>query len=161
ANSISSLESLFSGNPPPIPGVLAGIADLNQRGQIAFVFPGSGNQYPDMGRELGLLFPRILDRQERENRFLRSQYAADGFWSGLPVDNVHPRSILFAQVSNGTLVADLLRAFGVEPDAAIGYSLGESASLFGLRVWRDRDEMLKRLRESTLFASDLAPPYNS
>ena len=132
-----------------------------EKGRIAFVYPGSGNHFTDMGRELGLLFPQILDRQQSENRRLRSQYAADEFWNGSPVDNVHPRTNLFAQVSLGTLITDLLRSFGVEPDAVIGYSLGESASLFGMRVWRDRDEMLERLQRSTLFASDLAPPYNS
>ena len=33
----------------------------------------------------------------------------------------------------------LVRSFGVRPDAALGYSLGESAALFALRAWTDRD----------------------
>jgi PfaB family protein len=132
-----------------------------EAGRVAFVFPGSGNHFPDMGRELGLLFPEVLDRQQAENRRLRSQYAPVEFWNGTPVDDVPPRTILFAQVSFGTMIADLLRRFGIEPHAVIGYSLGESASLFGMRVWRQRDEMLERLRNSTLFASDLAPPYDA
>ncbi len=136
-------------------------SELRTIGRVAFVFPGSGNHFTDMGREIGLLFPEVLDRQQSENRQLRSQYAADEFWNGAPVDDVPPRTILFAQVSLGTLIADLLRQFGIEPSAVIGYSLGESASLFGMRVWHDRDGMLERLRNSTLFASDLAPPYNS
>jgi 3-hydroxymyristoyl/3-hydroxydecanoyl-(acyl carrier protein) dehydratase len=44
----------------------------------------------------------------------------------------------------------------VQPRAAIGYSLGESAALFALGAWRDRDEMLTRMRTSTLFTRDLA-----
>src|SRR5262249_53050600 len=123
--------------------------------------PGSGNHFAEMGRELGLFFPEILDRQQRENRRLRSQYAPESFWEGSQAEEPHPRTILFAQVSCGTLLTDLLRSFGIEPDAVIGYSLGESASLFGMRVWTGRDEMLQRLQTSTLFASDLAPPYNS
>ncbi|MCE9533679.1 MAG: hypothetical protein K8T89_21515 [Planctomycetes bacterium] len=130
-------------------------------GRIAFVYPGSGNHFPDMGRELGLLFPQILDCQQDENERLRSQYAPEAFWNGQPAEEPHPRTILFAQVSVGTLITDLIRSFGIEPQAVIGYSLGESASLFGMRVWRDRDLMLQRLQESTLFATDLAPPYNS
>jgi len=43
----------------------------------------------------------------------------------------------------------------------LGYSLGESASLFGMRCWLARDEMFERLRRSTLFSSDLAFPFNS
>lgn len=141
-------------------GVFSGRADDDSRGQIAFVYPGSGNHYPDMGRELGLLFPAILDRQQQENRRLRCQYAADAIWHDA-TDEPHPRTALFAQMSFGTFVSDLLQAFGMKPDAVLGYSLGESAGLFGMRVWTDRDEMLRRLEESTLFASDLAPPYNA
>src|SRR4029079_2900095 len=36
-------------------------------GRIAFVFPGSGNQFADMGRELALQWPEILRRQDAEN----------------------------------------------------------------------------------------------
>ena len=45
--------------------------------------------------------------------------------------------------------------FGVHPDAAIGYSLGESAALFALRAWAGRDVMLRAMNASTLFAGDL------
>ena len=38
----------------------------------------------------------------------------------------------------------------------IGYSLGESAGLFSLRAWTDRDLMLQRMNASTLFTTDLA-----
>ena len=43
----------------------------------------------------------------------------------------------------------------------IGLSLGESAGLFGMRIWHDRDAMFRRMQRSTLFNSDLAPPYNA
>ena len=47
------------------------------------------------------------------------------------------------------------------PDAAIGYSLGESAALVALRAWTDRDEMLRRLRSSPLFQTELAGPCDA
>lgn len=137
-------------------GIFIRRASANAGGQIAFVFPGSGNHYADMGRELGLLFPAILERQERENRRLRSQYANDEIEA-----KPHPRTVLFAQVSFGTFASDLLRSFAIEPDAVLGYSLGESAGLFGMRVWTDRGAMLHRLEESSLFATDLAAPFNA
>ena len=58
----------------------------------------------------------------------------------------------------GSLVTDVLRGLGVTPDAAIGYSLGESAALVALRAWANRDEMHGRLRSSPLFESELAGP---
>jgi len=156
---LGDLEATLRGDDRP--NALARTTVPEPIGRIAFVYPGSGNHFQDMGRELGLLFPRILDRQQAENAWLRSQYAADEFWNGTPKGSAHPRTILFAQVSCGTLVTDVLRSFAIEPQAVLGYSLGESASLFGMRRWRDRDLMLHRLQESTLFASDLAAPFNA
>jgi 3-hydroxymyristoyl/3-hydroxydecanoyl-(acyl carrier protein) dehydratase len=92
---------------------------------------------------------------------LRSQFAADEIWGANDVDELHPRTLLFAQVALGTLVTDLLRSCGIEPDAAIGYSLGESASLFACRAWTHRDQMLGRVERSPLFTSDLAHPFNA
>ncbi len=59
------------------------------------------------------------------------------------------------------MVSDLLRGFGVEPVAAIGYSLGESAALFALRAWTGRDEILRRMEQSPLFATELAGPCDA
>ena len=56
----------------------------------------------------------------------------------------------------GCAVSDIVRSFGVSPAAVIGYSLGESAGLFALRAWQERDSMLLQMYDSTLFTSDLA-----
>ena len=44
------------------------------------------------------------------------------------------------------------------PEAAIGYSLGESAALIALRAWTARDAMYRRLVLSPLFQTELAGP---
>jgi acyl transferase domain-containing protein/3-hydroxymyristoyl/3-hydroxydecanoyl-(acyl carrier protein) dehydratase len=128
--------------------------------KTAFVFPGFGNHYKGMGRALALAWPEILRRQDGENDFLASQYRAEAFWSaaGAPPS---ARDAIFGSVTVGTLTSDLMRFFGVEPDAAVGYSLGESAALFALRAWRDRDEMLRRMERSELFTGDLVAPWRS
>ena len=59
------------------------------------------------------------------------------------------------------LAADVLESLGVTADALIGQSLGESAGLFAMRIWRDRDGLWRRVQESSLFGSDLAPPYEA
>lgn len=156
----------FEGAPArplrPFPGLKAfqnGKSDNQPSpGRIAFVFPGSGNQFAGMGRELALQWPEVLRRQDQDNARLASQMHADKFWNGPLTPEVlsDHRALICAQVSFGTMVADLAAHFGLRPDAAIGYSLGESTALLALRVWRQRDEMLDRLSQSSLFASDLA-----
>jgi len=125
---------------------------------IAFVFPGSGNHYPGMGMDLFSRWPEILQRQDSENLYLRKQFQPELFWNGAAsseIDDDH-RAVIFGQVATGCAVSDLVRSFGVQPSAVIGYSLGESAGLLALRTWRDRDGMYTRMQESTLFTHDLA-----
>jgi PfaB family protein len=134
---------------------------LGLQGKLAFVFPGSGNHFAGMGRELALNFPHVLRQQGSENNELASQYAPDIFWQQSIPANATAKQFLFGQVALGTLVSDVLASVGVKPDAMIGQSLGESAGLFGLRVWTSRDEMLNRVQSSTLFGEDLGPPYRA
>ena len=136
-------------------------APLGERGKVAFVFPGSGNHFAGMGRDLGVQWPEILRRQQPENANLFSQYTPNRFWNETIPAMTTAKEFLFGQVTLGTLTADLLTHLGVQATAMIGQSLGESAGLFGMRVWRDRDEMLKRIQQSSLFATDLAPPYDA
>lgn len=131
---------------------------LGPAGKIAFVFPGSGNHYAGMGMELFSRWPEILRRQDRENRLLRAQFQPELFWNGASpaLFNEDHRAVIFGQVAIGCAVSDLVQKFAVHPAAVIGYSLGESAGLFALRAWRDRDGMYARMQESTLFTHDLA-----
>ncbi len=128
-----------------------------RQGKLAFVFPGSGSHFAEMGRDLAVHWPEILRRQDAENQLLASQMFASQFWnasaqSGQPLDH---RTLICGQVALGTLVSDLAASFGLRPQAAIGYSLGEATALFALRAWRSRDEMLRRVGKSTLFTQDL------
>src|SRR5262249_13561476 len=55
---------------------------LGRSGKIAFVFPGSGNHFAGMGRELAVRWPHVMRRQQRESRRLKDQFAPDRFWIG-------------------------------------------------------------------------------
>ncbi len=130
---------------------------------ICFVFPGSGNTFSHMGRELFVQWPEILRRQHQENLYLRRQYRPDCFWD---IDRGHEdavsqkcrdrRAMIFGHVSLCTGVSDLVQTYGIKPNFVVGYSLGETAGLFALRAWSSRDEMLVKIQESTLFTKDLA-----
>ena len=136
---------------------------LGSHGRLAYVFPGSGNAFLGMGRELLSAFPEILIRQDFKNERLNDQYRPELIWYGKSTTELldDHKAMIFGQVAIGTAVCDLLARFGFQPSASLGYSLGESAALFGLRAWKDRDEMLGRMDAATLFGSDLVYPFNA
>jgi len=136
---------------------------LTDKGQVAFIFPGSGNQFPHMGRELGLLWPEIFEQQHRDNQRLKDQFQPHLFWNGTEREQIEQdhNGMIIAHVALCTALSDLVRRLGVSPQAAIGYSLGESSSLFSLKAWQQRDAMLERIEASPLFTRDLGGPCDS
>src|SRR5262249_6460549 len=134
---------------------------LGQAGQVAFVYPGSGNDFAGMGRDLAVRWPTVLRRQDDQNEHLCSQYVPHRLWDDDATDLGTTRERIFGQVALGTLVTDVVRTFGIRADAALGYSLGESAMLFALRAWTARDRMLRMMNESPLFATDLCGPCDA
>ena len=130
--------------------------------RLAFVYPGLGNQFAGMGRDLSALWPDVLDAQDLENAYLKTNsIPASGGAINCPAPSPTIESPILGSVAVGALVTDVLRGLGVSPDAAIGYSLGESAALIALRAWTDRDEMLRRLSSSPLFQTELAGPCDA
>ncbi|TPW19557.1 MAG: 3-hydroxyacyl-ACP dehydratase, partial [Elusimicrobia bacterium] len=146
---------------------------LGRVGRVAFVFPGSGNQYIGMGREAFAQWPEVLRPLDAEVERLKDQFVPELFapwslswpqgWEDTALERLASdhKAMIFGQVSHGAALSDLVRSFGVEPTAVIGYSLGETAGLFALRLWTQRDEMLKRMEDSDLFVSELAGPCNA
>lgn len=143
------------------------------RGDLAFVFPGSGNQYLGMTVGLAAQWPEILRRQDAENGSLRDQMVPHRIvpwrltwpsnWEAEAERalNEDYHALIFGSVAHGTATSDLLRSLGVEPRAVVGYSLGETAGLFATRAWTARDEMLRRMKSSSLFTSELAGPCDA
>ncbi len=116
-------------------------------GEVAFVFPGSGTHFDGMGRGLHLALPETLARLDRDSQSLASHLE--------PPKGEGISDIIVRHVTHGLSVAEGLTLLGVQPTAYLGYSLGESASLFSSRAWRDRDVMFQRTLESPLFRSEL------
>ncbi|WP_437819492.1 type I polyketide synthase [Sorangium sp. So ce1078] len=102
------------------------------RRQIAFVFPGQGSQWLGMGRQLLEQEPSFRDALERCDRAVQAaggfsvlgELAAGADRSRLhEIDVIQP--VLFAiEVA----LAALWRAWGIEPDAVVGHSMGEVAA---------------------------------
>lgn len=141
--------------------------------KIAFVYPGSGNHFLGMGQGIGTDFPDIFSDMDRDTGKLLTQLRPlsnmpwrhdwDKSWEIKAYQTMEkdPLNMIFSQVVYGSIMTRLVKKFGIRPDAAIGYSLGESASLFALGVWPDRGEMLSRMKNTSLFSTDLAGPFDS
>ncbi len=142
-------------------------------GETAFVFPGSGNHYVGMGRGIGVRWPQVLREMDAETRRLRTQMVPECYvpwrtswekgWEAEAQAKIvsDPLYMIFGQVVHGGMMANLVRSFGVRAHAVIGYSLGESAGYFAMGAWPERGEMLRRMRETDLFTTELAGPCRS
>jgi PfaB family protein len=146
---------------------------LGATGNVAFVFPGSGNHYVGMGRGIGVLWPEILREMDVGTLRLKTQLIPECYvplrtswengWEKKAYKKIvsDPLNMIFGQVVHGSVMTRLVKQFGIEPDAVIGYSLGESAGLFAMGVWPDRGQMLKRMLDTNLFSTELAGPCNA
>ncbi len=141
---------------------------LGREGRTAFVYPGSGNHFVGLGREVALRWPAILDAMDEQTDYLEKQMLPDVYvpfrtdWSQgwereaareLAKDT---HNMIFGQVVYGGVMTEVVKQFGLRADAVIGYSLGESAGLFAWKAWPDRGAMLKRMQHSELFRTELA-----
>ena len=117
-------------------------------GETAFVYTKGSAFYPGMGSDLTLAFAPLADGmdeaalvswmhegREKPNDSL-DQILAVGF-----IARLHTR--ITRQV------------LGLQPQAAIGYSSGESAALVALGVWNDVTALSVDARASGLFTHDL------
>ncbi|UCD79375.1 MAG: hypothetical protein JSW26_28925 [Desulfobacterales bacterium] len=146
---------------------------LGHKGKLAYVFPGSGSHYLGMGRDIGVHWPLILHEMDVETLRLKTQMLPDCYipwrvswapgWQQEAYNKIisDPLHMIFGQVVHGGMMANLMRHFGIQPSAVIGYSLGESTGYFAMNVWPERGEMLKRMQATNLFTTELAGPCNA
>jgi acyl transferase domain-containing protein len=114
------------------PGLVRGQARAGEALRVAFLFPGQGPQYAGMGRQLyetAPAFRAALDRcaellQPHLDRPLLSILDSEGE-VGLVDQTRYTQPAMFALE---WALAELWRAFGVEPGAVAGHSVGEFAA---------------------------------
>jgi acyl transferase domain-containing protein/3-hydroxymyristoyl/3-hydroxydecanoyl-(acyl carrier protein) dehydratase len=151
-------RNLVAYNPEP----------LGPSASIAFVFPGSGNHFLGMGRKIGVQWPEIyydldLSTEELKTQMIPHVYVPwrfswDPDWESKAIGYMEsdPLHMIFGQVLHGGVMTNLIRSFGIEATAVIGYSLGESAGIFAMGAWADRGAMLQRMKNTDLFSEHLA-----
>ncbi|MDR2387195.1 MAG: hypothetical protein LBE80_06375 [Deltaproteobacteria bacterium] len=129
-------------------------------GDLAWVFPGSGNHYKGLGRGLAVSFPEIISLLETQTENPIGFFQSELFWEP---NHKRPsvREAILAQVCFGLMSAKVLDKIDIRPQALIGYSLGEVSALVASGIWADRDELYRDLTTSTLFNGDLTGELNA
>ncbi|UFP94734.1 PfaB family protein [Gloeobacter morelensis] len=145
---------------------------LGRQTRVAFVYPGAFNTYPGLGQDLLYRFPRChrrLDELSEDAALLtREKLLYPRSLNALSAREriAHEERLLgdpVAMIDSGLAFAALYtsilqREFAVQPQAAFGYSLGETSMLSALGVWAGCDALCKPLRTSPLFTRCLAGP---
>ena len=160
---------------------------LSREGKVAFTYPGGFSSYVDCGRSLFQIFPQLHELDEKflketspEDKRCGSNYLCEllqehrlfprtmerlsnAELDALQEDFINsPIAMFESGVSSAVLNTNVMRkGFGLEPQIAFGYSMGEISMLYGLGVWESMSNMSDILNTSNLFSERLAGPMNA
>lgn len=126
-------------------------------GELAFAYSGAGASYRGMGEDLLLQLPQ-LQRALAE----RSQQLACALDWSLHADGPAPSVAeqLWGASALSQLHSELtLTVLGLQPDAWLGYSSGETNALVAAGVWRDADGLAVEMAASELLSHQLGGEF--
>ncbi|MEU0302625.1 beta-ketoacyl synthase N-terminal-like domain-containing protein [Streptomyces sp. NPDC006175] len=119
-------------------------------GRTAFVYTNGSAAYPGMGHELALALPSLGEAVRDAHRAIGTRLRS----------GPEPERGVLGQIWAAAELSVLHTVFsrevlGLRPDAALGYSSGESAALVALGAWPDASELYEATRDSGLFTTEL------
>ncbi|MFJ9984661.1 beta-ketoacyl synthase N-terminal-like domain-containing protein [Streptomyces globisporus] len=117
-------------------------------GETAFVYTNGSAAYPGMGHALTLACPSLGESVRAGHRAIGTRLRS-GTGPGV-LDQIW--SVAELAVFHTVFSREVL---GLRPDAAIGYSSGESTALVALGAWPDASGLYEATRESGLFTTEL------
>ncbi|MCL1148488.1 eicosapentaenoate synthase subunit PfaB [Shewanella marinintestina] len=135
-----------------------GNSDNDAQAGLAFVYPGVGTVYADMLNELHQYFPALYAKLEREGD-LKSMLQAEDIYH---LDPKHAAKmslgdLAIAGVGSSYLLTQLLTdEFNIEPNFALGYSMGEASMWASLGVWQNPHALISKTQTDPLFTSAIS-----
>ncbi|HEY3753911.1 MAG TPA: acyltransferase domain-containing protein [Pseudonocardiaceae bacterium] len=141
----------FAEGQPSTPGVVTG-PRVRDTPRVAFVFPGQGNQWAGMGRELlatNEVFARALAECDVAVLDECGWSLVDRIAGGEPLSDNESQTILWA-VQVG--LAAVWQDWGVRPDVVLGHSMGEIAAATVTGALSVRDAAAVVCRRGALLA---------
>jgi 3-hydroxymyristoyl/3-hydroxydecanoyl-(acyl carrier protein) dehydratase/malonyl CoA-acyl carrier protein transacylase len=128
-------------------------------GKLAFVYTNGAAAYPSMGRDLMLAFPETMDDIRVAGGPIE-RYAGWAFHQSTESPTALER--IWATGVLCWLHTRLCRSsLGLEPDAVVGYSAGESLAPVCLGMWEDVAGLIDRMREDDLLSRELTGEHRA
>ncbi|MEJ2097897.1 MAG: acyltransferase domain-containing protein, partial [Deltaproteobacteria bacterium] len=121
--------------------------------QVAFLFPGQGSQYAGMGKDLACTFPEMMRILEKLNERVLLNHgnltdlifplpSADSALHQAYEKALQPTEIAQPAIGGISLgMANILKKFGIKPDAVCGHSFGELSALCAAG-WMDENSLI-------------------
>jgi len=142
---------------------------LGIKGKVAFVYPGVGSSYIGMGQDIFYLFPQLYDWFSQlvpdTGDLLKAEALYPRNREHLSEDQIKSlerqlrRDIMSISESGmgfSVLFTMIMRnIFRINPDCALGYSLGEAAMMASLGVWQNPGQLAMKFRKSPVFSECL------
>ncbi len=129
-------------------------------GELAFVFTGPAGAYPRMGRDLYLAMPKIVE--EVISRLgLDARESARWMRDADNEEIQTPELMLWRSSFLSQIHAVLTQKYlGLRPQAAIGFSSGESNSLFAMGAWQDMGQMSADFKDKGVYTHEIGGDFN-
>ncbi|WP_445508828.1 PfaB family protein [Shewanella xiamenensis] len=137
---------------------------------LTFVYPGVGTVYPNMFSDLHGYFPELYRELEREGN-LAAMLQAEAIYQGaayaktainVSVKDAAEMSLSQLAISGvgaSYLFSRLLtQVFNIQPQLALGYSMGEAAMWASLDIWQTPHALINATQNSAIFNQEISGP---
>lgn len=131
---------------------------------LTFVYPGVGTVYPNMFSDLHGYFPELYRELEREGD-LTAMLQAEAIYQGRnntksaekDAADMSLSQLAISGVGASYLFSRLLtRVFTIQPQLALGYSMGEAAMWASLDIWQTPHALISATQNSVIFNQEIS-----